>query len=69
MRQFTGQFGVSFEDVKDLSVAALVGRLITMADNEDDKSRLEDLLRVFRGAGVASQKVASLGLTDGKQAK
>ena len=40
-----------------------------MADNEDDKSRLEDLLRVFRGAGVASQKVASLGLTDGKQAK
>ena len=69
LRQFTGQFGVSFEDVKDLSVAALVGRLITMADNEDDKSRLEDLLRVFRGAGVASQKVASLGLTDGKQAK
>jgi len=69
LRQFTGQFGVSFEDVKDLSVAALVGRLITMADSEDDKSRLEDLLRVFRGAGVASKKVASLGLTDGKQAK
>ena len=66
LRQFTGQFGVSFEDVKDLSVAALVGRLITMADTEDDKSRLEDLLRVFRGAGVASQKVASLGLKIGR---
>ena len=73
LRQFAGQFGVSFEDVKDLSVAALIGRMITMADSDDDKSRLEDLLKVFRGAGVAGQKVASLGLAnsqaDGKKAK
>ncbi len=62
LQQFAGQFGISFEDVKDLSVAALIGRMITMTDSDDDKSRLEDLLRVFRGAGVAGQKVASLGL-------
>tara|TARA_B100000029_G_scaffold188989_1_gene186762 strand:- start:782 stop:2950 length:2169 start_codon:yes stop_codon:yes gene_type:complete len=65
LKQFAGQFGVSFEDVKDLSVAALIGRMITMADSDDDKSRLEDLLRVFRGAGVASNKVSSLGLASG----
>ncbi len=63
LKQFAGQFGVSFEDVKDLSVAALIGRMISLADSDDDKSRLEDLLRTFRGAGVASQKVASLGLS------
>ncbi|MEE3365630.1 MAG: flotillin family protein, partial [Planctomycetota bacterium] len=64
LQQFAGQFGISFEDVKDLSVAALIGRMITMTDSDDDKSRLEDLLRVFRGAGVAGQKVASLGLVN-----
>ena len=73
LKQFAGQFGISFEDVKDLSVAALIGRMITIADSDDDKSRLEDLLRIFRGAGVAGQKVASLGLAnsqaDGKTAK
>ena len=73
LKQFAGQFGVSFEDVKDLSVAALIGRMISLADSDDDKSRLEDLLRTFRGAGVASQKVASLGLSsapaDGTTAK
>jgi hypothetical protein len=73
LKQFAGQFGVSFEDVKDLSVAALIGRMIGMADSDDDKSRLEDLLRVFRGTGVAGQKVAALGLTnsadDAKKAK
>ena len=68
LKQFAGQFGVSFEDVKDLSVAALIGRMISMADSDDDKSRLEDLLRIFRGAGVAGQKVASLGLTSSADA-
>ena len=47
--------------------------MISLADSDDDKSRLEDLLRTFRGAGVASQKVASLGLSsapaDGTKAK
>ena len=37
---------------------------VTIADSDDDKSRLEDLLRIFRGAGVAGQKVASLGLAN-----
>jgi len=73
LRQFAGQFGVSFEDVKDLSVAALIGRMITMTDSDDDKSRLEDLLRIFRGAGMAGKKVSSLGLvgdqSGGKTAK
>ncbi|MDP7277220.1 MAG: flotillin family protein [Planctomycetaceae bacterium] len=64
LRAFATQFGVSFEDVKDLSVAALVGRMITMADSDSDKSKLEDLLRVFRGTGLANEKIASLGLSD-----
>ncbi|MFP6768545.1 MAG: hypothetical protein VB859_10260, partial [Planctomycetaceae bacterium] len=64
LRAFATQFGVSFEDVKDLSVAALVGRMITMAESDSDKSKLEDLLRVFRGTGLANEKVASLGLRD-----
>jgi hypothetical protein len=42
--------------------------MISMADSDDDKSRLEDLLRIFRGAGVAGQKVASLGLTSSADA-
>jgi len=71
LRDFATQFGMSFDDVKDLSVAALIGRMITMADSEQDKTKLNDLLNVFRGAGVANQQVASLGLDKGltKKAK
>ena len=60
LQQFVGRFNVNFEDVKDLSVAALVTKLIGMADDKGDKSQLRKLLEMVRSSGAADRKVASL---------
>lgn len=62
LRQFVGRFNLSFEDIKDLSVAALVGRMISMAGDDGEKAQLKRLLDVVRGTGSAEKRVASLGL-------
>ena len=65
LQNFASQFGVSFEDVKDLSVAAVITKFVTLADNDRDITKLKDLLNIFKGAGLADQQIAALGLKDG----
>ncbi len=62
LQLFVSQFGMSFDDVKDLSIAALIGTLLTKADSTEDVSDLERLLTMVKGAGLATKKVGSLGL-------
>jgi uncharacterized membrane protein YqiK len=62
LRRFVGRFNLSSEDIKDLSVAALVGRMISMAGDDGEKAQLKRLLDVVRGTGSAEKRVASLGL-------
>ncbi|MEO2036900.1 MAG: flotillin family protein, partial [Planctomycetaceae bacterium] len=59
---FVSQFGMNFEDIKDLSIAALIGKMLVETDNDGTKSDLNSLLKVVRSAGLAGQRVASLGL-------
>jgi uncharacterized membrane protein YqiK len=62
LRQFVGRFNMSFDDIKDLSVAALVGRMISMAGDDSEKGQLKRLLDTVRGSGSADKRVSSLGL-------
>ncbi|MBA3312568.1 MAG: flotillin family protein [Planctomycetota bacterium] len=62
LRQFVGRFNMSFDDIKDLSVAALVGRMISMADDDSERGQLKRLLNAVRGSGSADKRVSSLGL-------
>ncbi len=62
LRQFVGRFNMSFEDIKDLSVAALVGRMIAMAGDDGEKNQLKQLLDLVRGSGAGDRRVSSLGL-------
>ena len=68
LKRFVSQFGMSFEDVKDLSVSALIGKLLLESTSEETTSELQRILRMVKGAGVADKRVASLGLGAGETA-
>ncbi|MFT5495545.1 MAG: putative membrane protein YqiK [Kiritimatiellia bacterium] len=53
------QFGVSSEDVKNLSVSALIGRLLVDAKG-DDKNLLNQMLEAASKFGVAEQPASKL---------
>ena len=60
LTDFAGQFNMSFEDVKDLSVVGLIGRMLTMADTDEAQSELTRMLDKVTGTSLASRKVATL---------
>ncbi|MFV0443961.1 MAG: flotillin family protein [Planctomycetaceae bacterium] len=62
LQRFTQQFGMSFEDVKDLSVAALIGKLLLESDDDGTTSTLKRIQRWVKSQGLLDQKVATLGL-------
>ena len=69
LTQFASQFNMNFEDVKDLSVAALIGRMLTMADSDEARSELTRMLDTVAGSSLATKKIAGLtgGLTNIKE--
>jgi flotillin len=56
------QFNLSTDDVKDLSIAALIAQLMGAAKTDDIRSQLTSLLGMAGSAGFADQKVAKLVL-------
>jgi hypothetical protein len=54
------QFNLSTDDVKDLSIAALIAQLMGLAKTDDIRSQLTSLLGMAGSVGVADQKVAKL---------
>ncbi|MFT4555447.1 MAG: flotillin [Porticoccaceae bacterium] len=67
---FVTQFNMSFDDVKDLSVTALIGKLLTMADGDEARSELTRMLDTVTGTSLATRKIASLagGSSEGTDA-
>ena len=62
LKNFTNKFGMSFEDVKDLTVSALITKMLFEADDEGTTSSLKRLQRFLKSSGMLDKKVASLGL-------
>ena len=60
LTDFAGQFNMSFEDIKDLSVVALIGRMLAMADTDEAQSELTRMLDKVTGTSFATRKVATL---------
>lgn len=61
LRRFTEKFNLSFEDVKDMSVAALLTKLLFDADDEGTTSTLKRIQRSLKSAGLLDKKVGTLG--------
>ncbi|MFP6763831.1 MAG: flotillin family protein [Planctomycetaceae bacterium] len=60
LTEFAEQFNMSFEDVKDLSVAALIGKMLTMASTDESRSELSRMLEKVAGSPLASRKISAL---------
>ena len=54
------QFNLSTDDIKDLSIAALIAQLMGVAKTDDIRGQLSSLLGMAGTAGVADQKVSQL---------
>ncbi|MHC4297788.1 MAG: flotillin family protein [Planctomycetota bacterium] len=61
IRNFVSKFGLTSEDVKNLTISALVGKLITKSDKEN-KGVLNGLLNTVKELGIGDTPAKDLGL-------
>jgi len=61
IRRFVSKFGLTSEDVKNLTISALVAKLIAKSD-KDNKGVLTGLLDTVKELGMANKPVKELGL-------
>ena len=59
LQTFISRFGMSFEDAKNLSIAALISQLLVQAESDEDRSTLNRLLATVKNLGISDQKVSS----------
>lgn len=64
LQGFVGQFGLTFEDVKDMSVAALIGKLLLESDDDSTTSTLKRIQRYLKSTGMLDKQVSALGLSN-----
>ncbi len=60
IQKFVGQFKLSAEDVKNLSVSALIAKMTGLTDDEAVRRELEGLLGMVRAAGMSDKPTGSL---------
>ncbi|MCA9173494.1 MAG: flotillin family protein [Planctomycetales bacterium] len=59
LQEFVGRFNLGAEDVKDLTVAALIVKLMGMTDSESSLTELNRLLGMAAGSGKANVKAST----------
>ena len=69
LESFVDQFGMNFEDVKDLSVAALIGKLLMSANDDESRSELNRIMNFVRGSGLAEKTVKAIGIGEMEKTK
>ena len=62
LKELVGRFNVDTNDVKNLSIAALLTRLIATAEDGESKDELRGLLTLAKQTGVAQSTVSALQL-------
>ncbi|WDQ18896.1 flotillin family protein [Rhodopirellula sp. P2] len=60
VKELIAQFGLDTDGVKDLSIAALIAKLMGMSSTDDVRTQLTSLLSMAGTANVADQKVSRL---------
>jgi uncharacterized membrane protein YqiK len=62
LAQFVNQFGLDTNDVKNLSIAVLIARMIGLAEDDGVRRQLEQLLDMARQSGLSEELASSLNL-------
>ena len=69
MDELVTQFNLSTDDVKDLSVAALIARMLGLTKSEGIRHELQRLLGIAADTGISDDRASSLGLGSGKKSQ
>ena len=62
LESLVAQFNLSTEDVKDLSVAALIGRMLSLTSSDETRNELMRMLGMAKSTGVSDKSVSSMKL-------
>ena len=62
LQRYIDMFGVSSEDLKNLTVSALIGQLMGLADDDGVMSKLSGLMSMANRAGLSGKAASSLSL-------
>ena len=60
VKSFVKQFGLESEDVKNLTIAALITKLMGSTDDENTKGVLGNLMKLAKEAGLDNQKAQNI---------
>jgi len=63
IKQLISRFGVTSEDLKNLSISMLLLRMFNQADDSETKGFLNQLMDIAKGLGISDSKAAELGIT------
>lgn len=58
IKYFVRQYGISTEDVKNLSIAALIFKMQSQCTNNEDKGVLDGLLGLAKSMGISNNKLS-----------
>ena len=64
VQQLVQQFDLSTDDVKDLSIAALIAKLMGLTGADETRSELQRLLSLAQSVGLADRPVSSLQIVE-----
>jgi uncharacterized membrane protein YqiK len=62
VQQLVEEFNLSTDDVKDLSIAALIAKLLGLTKADETRSELQRLLGMAQSIGLADRQVSTLNL-------
>ncbi|MEO1652747.1 MAG: hypothetical protein AAFU64_04305, partial [Bacteroidota bacterium] len=60
LKGFVGQFGMKSDDVRNLTISALIFKMLNMTNDDQTKGILNSLLGTAQKAGVLDQKASNL---------
>ncbi|MBB4036774.1 putative membrane protein YqiK [Dysgonomonas hofstadii] len=58
IRYYANQFGISTEDIKNLSIAGLILKMQSQATDADDKGFLSNLMSMAKSMGISNKKLS-----------
>ena len=64
MQSLVEEFSMSTDDIKDLSIAALIAKMIGLTKSDGLRTELNRLLALASNVGLAEEKVDTLKLDD-----
>jgi uncharacterized membrane protein YqiK len=62
VKQLINRFGITSEDLKNMSVSMLLFRMMNQADDSETKGFVSKLMDLAKGMGVSDQSPSSLGI-------